>query len=91
MDGRANTATLLDSYLITDASDMNSFQNFFGKGKRYPVTELTKKFGEPCIVYDGTKIKSKLQERVKEANWIGYASDHAAYTYQLFNPKKCKV
>jgi len=37
------------------------------------------------------KIKSKLQERGKEANWIGYVSDHAAYTYRIFNPKMCKV
>ena len=87
----ANTATLLDSYLITDASDMNSYQKFFGKGKRCPVTEPTKKFGEPCIVSDRTKIKSKLQERGKEANWIGYTSDHAAYTYRIFNPKTRKV
>ena len=87
----ANTATLLDSYLITDASDMNSYQKFFGKGKRCPVTEPTKKFGEPCIVSDRTKIKSKLQERGKEANWIGYASDHAAYKYRIFNPKTRKV
>ena len=55
----ANTATLLDRYLITDASDMNSFQKFFGKGKRCPVTEPTKKFGEPWIVSDRTKIQSK--------------------------------
>ena len=87
----ANTATLLDSYLITDASDMNSYQKFFGKGKRCPVTEPTKKFGEPCIVSDRTKIKSKLQERGKEANWIGYASDHATYRYHIFNPKTRKV
>ena len=80
----ANTATLLDSYLITDASDINSFQKFFGKGERCPVTEPTKKFGEACIIYDRTKIKSKLQERGKEANWIGY-------TYKIFNPKTCKV
>ena len=70
---------------------MNSYQKFFGKGKRCPVTEPTKKFGEPCIVSDQTKIKPKLQERGKEANWIGYANDHATYTYRLFNPKTCKV
>ena len=38
----ANTATLLDSYLITDASDVNSYQKIFGNGKRCPVTEPTK-------------------------------------------------
>ena len=62
----ANTATLLDSYLIMDVSDMNSYQKFFGKGKICPVTEPTKKFGEPCIVSDRIKIRSKLQERGKE-------------------------
>jgi len=48
----ANAATLLDSDLITDTSDINLFQKFFGKGKRCPVTEPTKKYGEPCIVSD---------------------------------------
>ena len=62
----ANTATLLDTYFITDASDMNLFQTFFEKGKRCPVAEPTKKFDEPCIVSDRTKIQSKLQEREKK-------------------------
>ena len=43
------------------------------------------------LVSDQTKVKSKLQERGKEANWIGYASDHATYTYRIFNPKTRKV
>jgi hypothetical protein len=66
------------------------FQKFFGKGKK-SIVNTTKKFGERCISTSREKIKAKLSARGIIMHWIGYAQDHAAGTYRLYNQDTGRV
>ena len=43
------------------------------------------------VVADRKAIKSKLADRGKTCMWTGYAADHAAGIYRVWNPKTRKV
>ena len=50
------------------------------------------KFGKMCIatLKDNTHW-SKLANRGTPSIWVGYAENHPAGTYQIFNPKTKKI
>jgi hypothetical protein len=81
----AATATDIDATLVQEGETKSAFQKFFGKGKK-SIVNTTKKFGEPCISTSREKIKAKLSARGITMHWIGYAHNHAAGTYRLYNP-----
>jgi len=43
------------------------------------------------IASNRIKIKSKFEDRGKACIWLGYAKNHAAGTYHVFNPNTNKV
>ena len=95
----ANTATLYDSIIMRRGSIVTPLQKFFGKGTASQILDTpTKKFGEECVVADRNQIKSKVKERGKIQNWLGFASNlpgamtnHPAGTYRILNPRTGRV
>ena len=85
-----NTATNLDGILVAPGEKRSPYQKFFGKGYK-PIIDVTKTFGQECIVTNRTAIKSKLSNRGKPCLWMGYADDHSAGTYRLYNPATRKI
>ena len=85
-----NTATELDGILVAQGQKMSPYQKFFGKGYK-SIIDVTKTFGEECIVADRTGIKNKLADRGKPCLWMGYARDHSAGTFRLYNPATRKM
>ena len=86
-----NTAMLLENNLITLNRTLSPFQQFFGKRKKYVVTYV-QKFGEMCIItYKNNTHQAKLANHGTPSIWVGYAKNHSAATYQIFNPKTKKI
>ena len=85
-----NTATELDGILVAQGQKLSPYQKFFGKGYK-SIIDVTKTFGEKCIVANQTTIKNKLADRGKPCLWMGYAKDHSAGTFRLYNPATRKV
>ena len=86
----ANTTTDFDNFYATEGSSLGSATKFWGKGYK-SLIDSPKNFGEACIVTDTTKIKAKLSDRGKVCMWMGYARDHKAGTYRLYNPTTRKI
>lgn len=86
----ANTATVLDNILLTSNRDSSPFQQFFGKGIKSIVPISTRKFGEMVVVYQN-KMKAKMKDRGTTCIWLGYAADHAAGTYRVYNQRTQQV
>ena len=62
----ANTATMLDTFLISSPQDVMAFQQFFGKGVEdvKNILKHAQKFGEMCIVNNNSKkLKNKFENR----------------------------
>ena len=85
-----NTATELDGILVAQGQKLSPYQKFFGKGYK-SIIDVTKTFGEKCIVANQTTIKNKLADRGKPCLWMGYAKDHSVGTFRLYNPATRKV
>ena len=90
----ANTATMLDTFLISSPQDKMAFQQFFGKGVEdvKKILKHAQKFGEMCVVNNNSKkLKNKLENRGVEMIWLGFAEDHSSGVFRLLNPKTRKV
>jgi hypothetical protein len=87
----ANTATVLDNILLTNNRDSSPFQQFFGKRIKSIVSISTRKFGEMVVVYQNNKMAAKIKDRGTTCIWLGYAADHAAGTYRVYNPQTKQV
>ncbi|MCP4747478.1 MAG: transposase family protein, partial [Desulfobacteraceae bacterium] len=86
----ANTVTDLDNFYATEGSSLGSAVKFWGKGYK-SLIDSPKIFGEAVIVATGAKIKAKLSDRGKVCMWMGYAKNHKAGTYRLYNPATRKL
>ena len=81
---------LLENNLITPNSTLSPFQRFFGKGKKNDLT-LMQKFDEMCIAtYKDNSHQAKLANCLTPGVWVGYAKNHPASTYWIFNRKTKK-
>ncbi|MCP4744763.1 MAG: hypothetical protein GY874_01280, partial [Desulfobacteraceae bacterium] len=86
----ANTTTDFDNFYATEGNSLGSAIKFWGKGYK-SLIDSPKIFGEACIVTNMTKIKAKLSDCGKVYMWRGYAKDHKAGTYRLYNPTTRKM
>eukprot|EP00984_Skeletonema_dohrnii_P022875 scaffold11976_cov67-Skeletonema_dohrnii-CCMP3373.AAC.1 len=87
----ANTSTILDNILISGTRDATPFQQFFGKGAKSIVPISTRKFGEMVVVTKNQHHIAKLKSRGETCIWLGYAANHAAGTYRIYNPRTRQV
>ena len=85
----ASTATKLHNELVHKGATSNPFQQFFGKGVKSTV-DSTKIFGEMCMVHNWG-VKKKFDGRSTPCIWLGYADNHAAGTYRVYNPETRRV
>ena len=69
----ANTATLLDNYLVSANNQVNNFQKFSPEERI--INNVPGIFGEVVMVTNWEKIKSKLSDRAKDSIWLGYAEN----------------
>jgi hypothetical protein len=86
----ANTATDFETYFPVLGDSHGSASKFFGKGYK-SIVDSPKIFGEACIITKHEKIKAKLADRGKLCMWMGYAKDHKAGTYRIYNPTTRKL
>ena len=86
----ANTATDYDNYYPIPGDSLGSEHKFWGKGYKSYI-DSPKIFGEACIVTNHTRIKAKLADRGKPCMWMGFAKNHKAGTYRLYNQKTNKL
>jgi hypothetical protein len=77
--------------LLTNNRDSSPFQQFFGKGIKSIVPISTRKFGEMVVVYQNNNMAPKMKDRGTTCIWLGYAADHAAGTYRVYNPQTRQV
>ena len=87
----ANTAMLLKNNLITPNRTLSPFQQFFGKETKN-VLALMQKFGEMCITtFKDNTHRANLANCGTPGIRVGYAQNHPASTYWIFNPKTKKI
>ena len=58
---------------------------FYGKDAKY--MKYMRTFGEMVVIaiHEGTKMRSKLDERGKTCMFVGYADDHSRDVYRFLN------
>jgi len=80
--------------LIYNTSCNNGHQTpyelFFGKKPTISPINMIQ-FGRMGYVTDRSKIKSKLQPKAFKCLFVGYALNHSAHTYKMFNPVTNKI
>jgi len=86
----AATATKLDN-ILSMANEESPYKKFYGKDPDYQNHLQT--FGELAIVTKnpGGVIKSKLDDRGEKCMFLGYAANHAANVYRMYNMSTGKV
>jgi hypothetical protein len=79
----ARTATLYENMIVSANKPTPSYNQLYGK--EAPYARNLRTFGEVGIVSDYEKIREKLSDRGKECIFVGYAMDHAADVYRMYN------
>lgn len=86
----AATATKLDNILSSSGKD-SPYKQFYGEDPGYQ--KHLKRFGEVGIVTKspGSNVKSKLEDRGEKCFFLGYAANHAANVYRMWNHRTGKT
>ncbi|CAM9887516.1 unnamed protein product, partial [Chrysoparadoxa australica] len=86
-----NTATyLVNVGPCASNSDHSSRWRSF-HGERPKILQYLRKFGGVGFVTDRQRIKSKMGRKAHRCFMVGYAKDHAADTYRMYNPSTRRV
>jgi hypothetical protein len=81
------TATTLANISCNDMqSHLSPYQKFYSKAPLLKLEHLVK-FGRLGYVTDRRKVKSKVASNAIKCLFAGYAFNHSAHTYWLYNPK----
>jgi hypothetical protein len=81
------TATTLANMSSNDMqSHLSPYQKFYNKAPLLKLEHLVQ-FGRLGYVTDRRKTKSKLAPKAIKCFFVGYAFNHSAHTYRLYNPK----
>jgi hypothetical protein len=81
------TATTLANISCNDMqSHQSPYQKFYNKAPLLKLEHLVR-FGRLRYVTDRRKIKSKLAPKAIKCLFVGYAFNHSAHTYRVYNPK----
>jgi hypothetical protein len=81
------TATTLANISYNDTqSHLSPYQKFYNKAPLIKLEHLVQ-FGRLGYVTDRRKIKSKLAPKAIKCLFVGYAFNHSAHTYRLYNHK----
>ena len=79
------TATKLDNIMVRPQRTKPPHTLFYGKDAKY--TRSLRTFGEMAVIaiYEGKKMRSKLDDRAKTCMFVGYADDHTKDVYRFLN------
>ena len=80
-----STATRLDIIMVRPERTKPPHTLFYGEDAKYARSLRT--FGEMAVVaiHEGTKMRSKLDNRGKTCMFVGYADDHTKDMYRFLN------
>ena len=80
-----STATKLDNIMVRPDRTKPPHTLFYNKDAKY--MKYMRTFGEMAVVaiYEGKKMRSKLDNRGKTCMFVGYAEDHAGDVYRFLN------
>ena len=81
------TATTMANITCNDMTNkLSPYQKFYGKPPLLKLEHLVQ-FGRLGYVADRRKIKSKLAPKAYKCLFVGYAFNHSAHTYRMYNPR----
>ena len=78
-------ATKMENVIVTTNKEVPAFERFFERSA--PYIDNLRIFREVGIIFEGTKIKSKLENRGIETIFVGYADNHGQGVYCMLNLK----
>jgi hypothetical protein len=81
------TVTTMANISCNDTiNKLSPYQKFYGKSPLLKMEHLVQ-FGRLGYVTDRRKIKSKLAPKAIKCLFVGYAFNHSAHTYCMYNPR----
>jgi hypothetical protein len=81
------TATTKSNISCNDITNkLSPYQKFYGKSPLLKMEHLVQ-FGRLGYVTHRRKIKCKLASKVIKCLFVGYAFNHSAHTYRMYNPR----
>ena len=86
----ANLATLLDSITVKAGEEKCAYEKFFGKLPKW--VRYLRTFGEVGIIKDNEKMQGKLNNKGREAVFVGYPNEsHAGNVYRFYMTEKKSI
>ena len=79
-----STASKIGDSVVRQGQTKSAYEIFYGKPS--PILPHLVQFGRIGYVTDRTAIKKKWTSKSHKCIMVGYASDHSADTYRMFNP-----
>ena len=86
-----STATKLDNIMVRKDRTKPPFTLFYNDEAKY--SKFLRSFGEMAVtaIYDGKKLRSKLDTRGRKGIFVGYADNHAGNVYRIINIETKKI
>jgi hypothetical protein len=82
------TAAKLDSMVVIQKNGIEKTRfEFFDNGKKPRWADKLRTWGEAGVVKLKTLLTAKLEDRGRTCMFVGYADDHSADCYRMWDPQ----